>query len=61
MSFVNQKIRDIVKAFAASYDPQKVNSSLGHPMMSVGDSNYLDIGRYYQVVSIYHCIHSSST
>lgn len=55
----NNRIRDILTLIAPP-QPHKTRSNALGPYLSLGDSNYLDAGRYYQLVSQHFIYHTTN-
>ena len=50
---VNDCVRELLRPLAPNYELVRVDPSLLEPQLSLGDSNYMDTGRYFQVVSTF--------
>ena len=52
LKHVNDRIRDLLKPLAPDYElAARADPSLLKAQLSLGDANYMDTGRYFQVVS----------
>jgi len=51
IKYVNDGIRDLLVSLAPDYELAQVDPSLLKAQLCLGDTNYMDAGRYFQVVS----------